>query len=218
MYRILIFTVLLGSTFLSAHAQDLSSQRKKAPGQRPLKSQPVKKEENFDFLFNFGTHTEFYHNVQVDDSGGLRKFDIAPTLGVGLKLPMIYDFIFLPEFNWVLPRTEGDTQIIKNLFMLRADFGYDPIDWFRVRMGTSLMWLNQHGRGGEAEMNNGNTSSTFYYPDGNQSSLNNTLDLGAEAFLNRDWSVRLQSYIYSIFIEQRRQVSYSLFITYQWDR
>jgi hypothetical protein len=165
-----------------------------------------------------GSHTEFYNNIQNDDSGGLRKLDFAPTIGLGMVMPLHSELSFLPEVNWVLPRKAGSSEIIKNLFMLRADMGYAPVDWFRLRVGTSLMWLNQHGRGGEAQINNGNTTSTFYYPDENRSSLNNTLDLGMEGFFDKSWSVRFQSYVYSAFKEDRRQVSYTLFLSYYWDR
>jgi hypothetical protein len=165
---------------------------------------------------NLGTHTEFFNEVQSDTSGGQRKFDFAPTIGVGSGLPLGYSSLrFLPEINWVLPRHAGSSRIIKNNLMFRADFGHDPLDWLRLRMGTSLMWLNQHGRGGSAQISNGNSTSTFYYPDENQSSLNNTFDLGVEVLTGR-WSFRLQSYIYSLFKEERRQISYSLFVTYRW--
>lgn len=162
-----------------------------------------------------GFHTEFYNGVQTDSSGTLRKVEFAPTLGMGLAYPLSPSWRFLPEVNWVLPRTTDDSQIIKNILMIRADFGYDIVEWLRLRVGTSLMWLNQHGRGGKAELKNGNEKSTFYYPNGNRSSLNNTLDLGAEVLFD-SWSVRLQTYTYALFKEERRQLSYTLFLTYYW--
>lgn len=166
---------------------------------------------------NFGSHTEFFNAVQKDTSGGLRKWDFAPVLGVGVSMPISDSWKFMPEFNWLLPQSNEDGKIIKNVFMLRADFGYDLIEWLRLRAGTSLMWLNQQGRGGSVDVNNGNATSTFYYPDGNQSSWNNTLDLGVEA-LYQQWSFRLQTYTYMLFKSERRAVSYSLLISYYWDQ
>ena len=166
---------------------------------------------------NLGTHTEFYNNVQTSTSGDTRKIDFtAPTLGVGVSIPLTDKWRFLPEFNWVLPRKDTE-KVIKNLFMYRADFGYDVWEWLRLRAGTSIMHANQHGQGGKVNLNNGNDTSTFYYPDENRSSLNNTLDFGVEGRMDA-WSVRLQTYIYSVFIEERRQVSYTLFVSYYWDR
>lgn len=226
MHKFFLWSTLLGCFCAHLYAQDLSTprtprratyrpQRRTIPAPKPA----TKSEKSIDsYLINFGTHTEFYNAVQVDDNGGMRKLEIAPTVGFGLKIPMDSSFIFLPEINWVLPRSAGDSQIIKNLFMLRADIGYEPVEWFRVRMGTSIMWLNQHGRGGSAKVNNGNGTSTFYYPDENRSSINNTLDIGAEFLFSDNWSTRFQTYLYSVFKEDRRQLSYSLFLTYQWDR
>lgn len=165
---------------------------------------------------NGGLHTEFFNNVQVDSSGGMRKFDYAPVIGAGIKLPFSDSFNFMPEINWVLPHS-SNTRIIKNLFMFRGDLAYDAFDWLRLRLGTSIMWLNQHGRGGTTKISNGESSSQFYYPDENRSSINNTFDLGAE-FLLDSWAFRLQTYTYSLFKEESRQVSYSIFISYYWER
>lgn len=170
-----------------------------------------------EIYFNLGTHTEYYNAVQNDDSGGLRKFDLAPTIGIGLGIPWKNNFHFLPEFNWVLPQTAEDSHIIINTFMLRGDLGYDVYGWLRLRLGTGIMWQNQQGRAGKSTQNNGNSTSTFYYPNENRSSLNNTLDLGIETLLDQ-YSIRLQTYTYSIFKKEQRQYSYTIFLTYFWDK
>jgi hypothetical protein len=220
MYLFLIWSTLLGCFCAPLYAQDLSEPIQKTPVRKKaaLPAKPSAPDVISSVLLNFGTHTEFYNYIQTDDSGHLRKFEPAPTIGLGLKIQLPYQFLFLPEINWVLPRTNEDSRIIKNLFMLRLDLGYDLFDWFRLRAGTSTMWLNQHGRGGSTQVNNGNSTSTFYYPEENRSSINNTLDLGAELLISEFWSLRLQTYTYSIFKEERRQISYSIFLTYQWDQ
>lgn len=200
----------------AAGAQDLSSRaRPKTSPRAPVKTGDEKVIDKFSF--NLGSHTEFYDNVQEDASGGLRKFNLAPTIGFGFNIPMDSGLKFLPELNWVLPKSSENSKIIKNLLMFRADFGYDAVDWLRLRVGTSLMWLNQHAKGGSTQVNNGNGQTTFYYPDENRSSLNNTLDVGGEVLFG-SFSMRLQTYIYSVFREDRRQISYTLFGTYTWDR
>lgn len=170
-----------------------------------------------EIYFSLGNHTEFYNAVQKDDSGGLRKFGFAPTAGIGLVMPLSDYWNMLPEFNWVLPKTLEDTKIIINTFMYRFDFGYDPLEWLRLRAGTSIIQMNQHGRGGSTKENNGNGTSNFYYPSENRSSLNNTLDFGIE-FLMEEFSFRLQTYTYSVFKKEQRQLSYTLFFTYYWEK
>lgn len=170
-----------------------------------------------DVTFQAGFHTAFYNNVQNNTTGGARKFDLSPTLGAGMVLPSPWKFSLIPEFNWVLPQTAGSDRIIKNLLMFRFDFAYDPLKWLRLRAGTSLMWQNIHGRGGSVNVSNGNSSSKFYYPDENRSALNNTLDFGLEAFVHKKWSLRVQTYTYSLFNAEQRQISYTLFGTYYWN-
>lgn len=220
MIQRLILWTILGCFCATAFAQDLSKPKAKRTA-RPTRTTPVKKAKKKQIesiIFNLGTHTEFYDNIQNDTSGGTRKFDMkAPTIGAGLIMPIGSDWRFVPELNWVLPRSAGDSQIIKNLFMFRADFGYDPLDWLRLRVGTSIMWANQQGRGGKEEINNGTSTSTFYYPEENRSSLNNTFDLGIET-MYEDFAVRLQTYTYALFKEERRQVSYTLLFSYYWDQ
>ena len=199
MLRILIFSLTLIPLSALASSGDTSSGKVK------------------EIYFSLGTHTEFYNAIQKDDSGGLRKFDIAPTLGVGMGFPIWDQLRFLPEVNWVLPQMIESSKIMVNTFMLRGDLGYDPLSWLRLRLGSSLIWQNQQGRGGTAQMNNGNATSTFYYPDENRSSLNNTLDVGVETILDQ-YSLRLQTYFYSVFKEEQRQISYTLFFTYYWEK
>lgn len=165
---------------------------------------------------NIGSHTEFFNGVQNDAKGSFRKFDFAPTVGFIYSMPLSDKLTFLPEINWVLPQMIEDSNIMINTFMFRADWGYSLIEWMRLRLGTSIMWQNQQGKGGKTTMNNGNGETTFYFPTENRSSYNNTLDIGAEVLLDQ-FAIRLQSYIYSVFKEEKRQVSYSLFLSYYWD-
>jgi hypothetical protein len=172
---------------------------------------------SFDKLYlNVGSHTEFYNATQINTSGDKNKLQFLPTLGAMIPFTLPYQFEFLPEFNWVLPINQGSNKIIKNIFMIRGDFGYLITDWFKLRSGTSLIIQNQHGRGGSTQIENGNSVSTFYYPEANRSSFNNTFDLGLEVF-HQNWSARIQTYTYSLFKEQKREISYTLFITYLWD-
>ncbi|MBA2403396.1 MAG: hypothetical protein H0V66_01385 [Bdellovibrionales bacterium] len=172
-----------------------------------------------DFYFNLGTHTEFYNGIQKDDSGGMRKFDFAPAIGLGLVMPIPSSeyWSFLPEFNWVLPKTYEESNIIVNTFMYRFDMAFDALAWLRLRAGTSLIHLNQHGKGGSTKLRNGNDTSSFYYPSENRSSLNNTFDLGVEAKVDQ-YAFRFQTYTYSIFKKEQRQLSYTLFFTYYWEK
>ena len=164
--------------------------------------------------FNLGSHTEFYNAVQTGSSGEKKFFELRPTLGVGMSSPFLGEFKFKPEFNWVLPHGKNEFKIIKNLLMIRADLVRPITSWLDLRVGTSVMWLSQQGQGGSTTLSNGNSQSSFYYPDEFRSSFNNTIDLGLELFPSPLGSLRLQTYWYAPFKEERRQVSYTLFLCY----
>lgn len=168
--------------------------------------------------FNAGLHTEFFNAVQTDTTGSQRKFTAGPTIGLGALIPTPIKLLFLPELNWVLPNPFNSEHVIKNTFFLRGDIAYDFFERLRLRLGMSIAHLNQQGRGGKARISNGNSTSTFYYPDENRSSLNNTLDLGIEGLINAKWSVRFQTYTYAILSKDRRQLSYTIFVSYYWDQ
>jgi hypothetical protein len=206
----LIFPLILGLCSLPAGA---------VRSKQDVRNTPPQDETLFKGInFSLGSHTEFYNAVQNNSSGGLRRFDFAPTFGVGTRLNAGWNHIsLLPEITWVLPQLNEETRIIKNVFMLRADLAYDPLEWLRLRLGTSVMWLNQQGRGGTAQIANGNSTSTFYYPDENRSSLNNTFDVGLEAMLDK-YALRFQTYTYSLLKPERRQISYSILLTYYWEK
>lgn len=165
--------------------------------------------------FHAGSHTEFVGRVQTDDNGGKEKFAFNPLLGFSSDVKMTDDWMVIPEINWVLPREAGEG-ITQNLIMLRTDVAWRGSDWWRLRVGTSLMVNNIKGEGGSKELNNGNGTSRFYIPAESRTSINNTLDLGAEAMLE-DFGVRFQTYIYSVLKSERREISYTLMFSYYYD-
>ena len=196
------FLLLLITALLSASAFAVT-----------LNNQPV---ELSRIGFNAGSLTEFVGKVQTSSNGDTRTFELNPTIGASFLFPLPSKFEVIPEINWVLPRKTGTDKVYKNLFMFRADGAYRLWDWFRLRVGTSIMLLNTHGSGGKVSRDNGNGQTTFYRPDSNSSSFNNTFDLGAE-FLLGDWGFRAQTFTYSLFNAERRQHSYLLMATYYWD-
>lgn len=208
----------------------LQSEVNAAPKKKPVQSRnsrfakekksapesPTQPELDFDNLgFHLGTLTEFVGSVQIDDQGGKNFFEMNPFLGFSTQLTLSPQWVFSPELNWVLPRESG-AGVSKNLFMIRGDFGYNYEDWIRLRAGTSLMVNNIRGSGGVRPLNNGSGQSDFFVPPESQTALNNTLDLGAEIH-NKELALRFQTYWYAILNSERRQLSYSLTLTYYYD-
>lgn len=165
--------------------------------------------------FHLGGLTEFYNAIQVDTHGQKNKFDFDPLIGASTDVTINESWALVPEIDWVLPRDAGDG-VTKNLFMLRLDGAWKGGDWWRLRIGTSLMINNIKGKGGTKTVNNGGGTSDFYIPPDSKTSVNNTLDLGGE-LMYEQVAVRLQSYLYAPLKKDRRQISYSVIFTYYYD-
>lgn len=165
--------------------------------------------------FHAGTLTEFYDAVQIDDNGKKEKFAFNPMLGFSTDVEIVPDIHFIPEIHWVLPR-EAEEGITQNLFMFRADVAWRPSDWWRWRLGSSLMVNNIRGEGGSRQVRNGNGYSKFYVPADSSTSINNTLDLAVEGLWDA-FGLRLQTYVYSVLKSERRQISYTLMFTYYYE-
>lgn len=166
--------------------------------------------------FHLGNLTEFANAVQVDDQGHTRKIGKAPFLGFSTDVEMTPQWALIPEINWVFPQDSNDNQISRNLFMVRLDGGWKGGDWWRLRVGTSVMINNMRGKGGTKTVRNGSGSDSFFIPSESKTSVNNTFDLGAEAFY-LPFAVRFQTYTYAIVNSQRRQISWSLTLSYYYD-
>lgn len=165
--------------------------------------------------FHLGGLTEFYNAIQTDTRGQKNKFDFNPLIGGSTDVEMSEHWALVPELNWVLPREIG-SGVSKNLFMLRLDGAWRGGEWWRLRIGTSLMVNNIRGGGGTKTVRNGGSTSTFYVPSESRTAVNNTLDFGGELIYD-SFAVRLQTYTYALFRKDRRQLSYSLMFTYYYD-
>ncbi len=221
MLKLLLVIFLYASALYASSlwAQSFKKSTAQAPAKVPSNTSLNSHELSPHFKnlgFSFGTLTEFVGLTQTNEDGSRDRFAFNPYVGFSTDIEMNQSWRFVPELNWVLPRTAGDSGITKNLFMFRADFGHHLLDELRLRYGTSLMVLNMRGRGGTQEVENGNGTSTFYLPSESQTAVNHTLDLGADFYL-LPFSVRFQTFIYSAFNNERRQWSYALGVTYFYD-
>ena len=164
--------------------------------------------------FHLGGHTEFMGAVQTDTQGTRPKFRPAPMVGFSADVMVTDSWRLVPEINWMLPQSSDG--VMRNLWMVRLDGAWQGGEWWRLRVGTSIMVNNIRGGGGTVTLDNGDSTSEFYLPSESKTAVNNTFDLGAEVFL-RSFAFRLQTYTYALARSDRRQVSYTLIASYYHD-
>ncbi len=161
-------------------------------------------------LVSAGGYVPFGPSTQKDVTGSSNALSFDPMIGVNTKIMTPwYGQIFLPEFDVVFHTGESDGYS-KRSYIFSADFGYILNPMLMVRYGTSTVITSISGDGGVVYLNNGNSVDAFYQPADSSLSWNQTVNLGVDGIIDPNYTLRFETYIFSLFNSQARQVSYSL--------
>jgi len=165
-------------------------------------------------LVTAGAYVPFGPSTQRTASGSSNTLSFDPMLGVNTKMVTPwFNQIFLPELDVVFHTGEKDGYS-KKTYLLSADFGYQINSMFMLRYGSSTVITQISGSGGVVYLNNGNSTDAFYRPNKSNISWNQTLNLEIDGMVNPSYSLRFETYIFSLFNSQSRQVSYALSFIY----
>ncbi len=161
-------------------------------------------------IFTVGDYVPFGPSTQGSVTGSSNTLSFNPMIGVNTKIQTPwYGQVFLPELDIVFNTGEKDGYS-KRTYLISADFGYNLNPMLMLRYGTSTIITSISGDGGVVYLNNGNSVDDFYQPDQSSLSWNQTLNLGVDGIINSTYSLRFETYIFSLFNSKARQVSYSL--------
>lgn len=161
-------------------------------------------------IFTAGAYVPFGPSTQGNVSGSSNTLALDPMIGVNTKiLTPWYGQVFLPEFDIVFHTGEKDGYS-KRTYLFSADFGYQVNPMLMLRYGTSTVITSISGDGGVVYLNNGNDVDAFYQPNETSLSWNQTLNFGIDGIIDPSYTLRFETYIFSLFNSKARQVSYSL--------
>ncbi len=165
-------------------------------------------------LVSLGGYVPFGPSTQKDVTGSTNTFSFSPMVSVNTIIPTpFYQQLFLPELAMVF-HSEDQDGYSKRTTLFLLDFGHlltsDLI--FRYGVGTALTRIS--GEGGTVVLNNGSSTSTYYQPDESSTSWNTTINLGIEGQVIPNYSMRFQTYWFSVFNSEARKASYSLNLVY----
>lgn len=163
---------------------------------------------------SFGNWMEYSGAVQTSKNSDDLDLNFTPYFSAAIEYAINDDSSFIPEIGYIVQRKAGDDKITKDLFFLRTDYSYKYNEWLRFRAGTSFMVLSISSNGGSEKLPNGNGDETYYLPSERRTAINQTLDLGVETIFEKNYAIRLQTYIYSPFISEERILTYSLSVSY----
>ena len=167
-------------------------------------------------LFTAGGYVPFGPSTQKDVSGSKNTFSLDPMIGVNTAFNSgFYDQLFMPEvaiaFNG--SETEGYS---KYTYLFLADFGYVINSQFIIRYGLGSVITHITGDWGTMTLNNGSSTSEYYLPDQSAFSWNTTVNLGVQALLDKEFSFRFETFLFSPFNNESRKMSYALSLLYYY--
>jgi hypothetical protein len=147
--------------------------------------------------------------TQKSADGGKNTLSPDPFLSIGTKFPLYGPTWAMPELGYVVHGGEKDNYSKKTIFIL-WDVGYNiaPKLLFRFGLGTFLTKIS----GDKEAVSRGNGASgsaTFYTAGESVTSYNTTSNLGIEYGLAGGNSIKLETYVFSLFGDGRH-VNYSL--------
>lgn len=169
--------------------------------------------------FGFGSYTEFYDELQIDEAGNKNDFTFNPYLSVGAEGKTLFDLYAYPELILVIPDDGDYGKMTKTTFIFSFEVGQKFFnEKLLLTTGSSIIATNYNGEGGTITLQNGdNQSENFFAPNENRTTINNTLDFGASLFIpSMDLNVKLQTMIFSVFESERTMISYTLSFNYFW--
>lgn len=160
-----------------------------------------------------GAYVPFGLSTQKDEEGGTSVANYQPAVFASAITAAPLNHLFLPEIGLIFYRNIEDDYTKRTLYIL-GDVGYKLNGNLILRYGLGLFSTTISADGGTLTLNNGSSTSEFYKPSQSVTSYNVTWNLGLESALSSNWSARFETFLYEALSSVKRDVSYTLNITY----
>ncbi len=161
-----------------------------------------------------GTVTHNFLSAQTGKTDGKKTIDLYPTVLIGGLLPGFFSGISLAPGIGYAKSLNSKDKTSKNEIILQYHLAQNIFNGVQIRYGFSTFITKISGDGGTTELNNGNSTSTFYVPENSSTSYTSSLDLGGEAFMLHSTSLRLQFSITKFLSSEQRKVSNLVTVNY----
>ena len=163
-----------------------------------------------------GGYVPFASSVQEKGDGELNTFSFAPTVSVGTSVPLEeLKSEFSPELGLVFHRSGAGGDYDKSTLYILGDLEMEWVPSWRLRYGLGLFATLIDGEGGIVSRNNGEEEVDFRRPGKSHITYNLAFDFGWDYSISRRWFLRLETFIFSIWNEQARDMGYLLVLGYR---
>ncbi len=168
-----------------------------------------------DLNVSLGNLCEYVGKIQTNNSGDTNTCSFLPTLSGSYDLFLTNEFAFSPQLGATLPKSGRDENIKRMTFFGLLNMKYKT-SYLTFITGAGVYVTRIWGPGGEAELNNGNSTDSFPLPEEAVYAKNFIVNLGASYNFNEKWSAEIYTYIFNALESEERALSIGATATYHF--
>ncbi len=169
-----------------------------------------------DLYASLGNLCEYIGKIQTDDVGGKNFCSFMPVASMSYDYFLNQsDFALSPQIGASFPKSGRDQNINRmTLFaLMNSKYRTQYVDLIG---GIGLYFTRIWGPGGEATLNNGNSSDSFPLPKDPVYTRNVIINLGVSAEMTKEVSAELYTYVFNINEKEDRAFSAGLNLSYHF--
>jgi len=170
---------------------------------------------NNDLMLSVGNLCEYIGKIQTDDKGSTNVCSFMPSISSSLDYYLTPEFALSPQIGATLPKSGRDENITRMTMFALMNVKYKT-SFMNFIVGTGLYFTRVSGNGGEAILNNGNSTESFPLPKDAVYSRNLILNLGGSYDFNREWSGEIYTYIFNLESSVDRAFSAGIALSYHF--
>lgn len=168
-----------------------------------------------DLYVSLGNLCEYIGTYQTDDEGTKNGCSFLPTLSGSMDYFLTNKLALSPQLGLTMPKSSVDENIKRmTLFaLLNTKYKTNYVD---LLGGVGLYLTRISGPGGEAELNNGNSTDSFPLPKEAVYTRNFIVNLGLALDFNQEWSGELYTYVFNALESEDRAFSVGATVSYHF--
>src|SRR3989339_110771 len=151
----------------------------------------------YDAFIGLGVYSLEPGKVQINDSGKMNSYEFQPTITVGYVWDHNRFFLLTQEFGMTFPSTVRDDNISKFQMYFNSDLGL-RLGPTIIKSGIGFYYTSISGPGGTEKLRNGDNITYFPLPENSNASLNFIADSGAELYLGKSFSLKVQLFFFNL--------------------
>jgi hypothetical protein len=169
-----------------------------------------------DLNFGAGLMNQAIGRYQTDVSGEKSSFNNRLALETGLTYEWNPSWHLFMDLGFLWPGGSEESYISKQVYYLNGHFGYKLTDEIILRYGGGLYLTQISGDGGEASIRNGTGFTNFPIPEETTTARNVTFNLAGEYYLHKEYSTKLEAFIFNPTNSRNRTYNLALTLRYHF--